>query len=160
MNYSILLLSLLLCFSSCESSNKPNQNNESKSVNQQKEAIKNTIITSYVDGLQNEGDSIKIDQGFHPEFVLLGKKDDGTLRVLPISKWREAQMKKASAGKLPRLDSTKVSVEFVFVDISEDVAVAKLNYFEGKIHTYTDYITLYNYPSGWKMISKVYTAIK
>jgi hypothetical protein len=110
--------------------------------------------------LQNESVSTKIDQGFHPEFALLGKKEDSTLRVLPISTWKEINVNRSITGELPRPDNSKVSAEFVFVDISDDVAVAKLHYFEEKKQTYTDYITLYKFPEGWKMISKVYTAIE
>ena len=43
------------------------QNNDAEIEN-----IKKTILTAYVDGLQNEGDIEKIDKGFHPDFELLG----------------------------------------------------------------------------------------
>jgi hypothetical protein len=119
--------------------------------------IKNTIVNSYIEGLQNEGDTLKIDEGFHPEFALMGMKEDGSLRVLPIGEWRAYAALRAVKGDLPRPDSNRVSAEFDFVDITRDVAVAKLQYFEGDQHTYTDYITLYKVEGQWKMVAKFYS---
>lgn len=102
---------------------------------------------------------MKIDAGFHPSFSLVGKKGDGSLRVLPISEWRAYQAERARKGELPRPDSLRVSAEFELVDISNDAAVAKLHYYEGGKQTYIDYITLYRFKDGWKMMSKYYTPV-
>lgn len=42
------------------------------SIEEEKQAIINFILQSYVEGLQNEGDVTKIYAGFHPGFNLLG----------------------------------------------------------------------------------------
>lgn len=115
-----------------------------------------TINTAYAEGLQNEGDSLKIDFGFHPDFYLLGKGDSSSLRKLSITDWRQRQIANQSKGKLPRPIDQTVSLTYDFIDITGDVAVAKVNYFEGKTQTYVDYISLYRYDSGWKIISKIY----
>lgn len=60
-----LLLALLISYSITSYSQGFNGN--------QMEIIK-TINIAYAEGLQNEGDSSKIDAGFHPDFYLLGKE--------------------------------------------------------------------------------------
>jgi hypothetical protein len=40
-------------------------------------AIENVIQVAYVEGLQNEGDTTKINSGFHPGFELLIPLNDG-----------------------------------------------------------------------------------
>jgi len=127
--------------------------------NSEQKAIADIIQTAYVEGLQNEGDSAKIDQGFHPDFKLLGKGNENALRQYAIEPWRSRQIKAKANGKLPRKEENKVSITFEFIDITADVAVAKLNYLEGGIQTYVDYITLYKYDGGWKMISKAFHKI-
>ncbi|MBD99650.1 MAG: hypothetical protein CMO34_07380 [Verrucomicrobia bacterium] len=47
-------------------------------------------------------------------------------------------------------------MEVEFIDITGDVAVARINYFEGESRTYVDYISLYRYGSSWKIVSKIY----
>lgn len=124
--------------------------------NKQQKDIINTINTAYAEGLQNEGDSLKIDQGFHPDFYLLGKGDSLALRKYAITDWRNRQIKNKASGKLPRPADREVSLIYDFIDITGDVAVAKVNYFEGELQTYVDYISLYHYGNGWKIISKIY----
>ena len=46
------------------------------------------------------------------------------------------------------------------IDISKDVAVTRLDYLEGGQKTYVDYISLYKYETGWKIVSKIYHKIQ
>ncbi len=142
-----LLLALLISYSLTSYSQGFNGN--------QMEIIK-TINIAYAEGLQNEGDSSKIDAGFHPDFYLLGKGDEKALRKLAIADWRARQLKNKAIGKLPRKSENKVSLKYSFIDITGDVAVARVDYYEGVKKTYIDYISLYRYESGWRIISKIY----
>lgn len=121
-----------------------------------KKAIENVIQSAYVEGLQNEGDSVKIDAGFHPEFRLLGIGDEKELRKYDLKDWRARQIQNRKANKLPRPQEHLVSFKTVFIDITGDVAVAKIDYLEGNQRTYVDYISLYRYDSGWRIVSKIY----
>jgi hypothetical protein len=149
----ILLATAL--FASCGQQSEPT----GTVFNAEQKAIEATIINAYVEGLQNEGDTVKIDKGFHPQFALLGKKDDGSILVLPIAEWRERKKQSILNGDLPRDEPNRVSAKFEFIDVSDDVAVAKLFYYEGDKHTYTDYISLYKFGPEWKIVSKMFTEI-
>lgn len=46
--------------------------------------IKKIIQTAYVEGLQNEGDTVKINLGFHPGFEMLMPGKDGDFKKFSI----------------------------------------------------------------------------
>lgn len=115
------------------------------------EAVKALVQTAYVDGLQNLGDLEKTRAGFHPDFVLLSVKD-GKLTRLPIADWIASGEKRKAQGEKPPLTACK----FLLVDVTGNAAVVKLElHREGK-HIFTDYLSLYQFPDGWKIVGKIY----
>ena len=73
-----------------------------------------------------------------------------------ITDWEEAVKKDLKAGKLPKNESEKVSIKFLTIDITNNVAIAKFEFYVGNKLTYTDYQSLYKFQSGWKIVSKVF----
>jgi len=124
-------------------------------IEAEKQAIKNVIQTSYVEGLQNEGNLDKIDQGIHPGFVLLGIGEGEKMWELPIDKWKEKTEAKLEAGKLPRKEKP-ITVKFLSIDITGTAAVAKIEFYVGEKLTYIDYISLYKFNGNWKMVNKIF----
>ena len=121
------------------------------------EAIKKVIQSAYVEGLQNEGDLDKIDKGFHPGFNLLGISRGNEIWKLPIYTWKESTKKKLKEGKLPKKDKDKmVNVKFLSVDVTGTAAVVKLEFYVGEKLTYVDYLSLYKFEDGWKIVSKIF----
>lgn len=129
--------------------------NDKETQNEQ-EVVKNIIQTSYVEGLANEGDMDKIDQGFHPKFILIGQGDGQDAWTLTIDTWKEYKEQDKKSGKLPTKKGEKVSAKFLSIDIVEKVAVVKLELYVGKILKYVDFLTLYKFDNDWKIISKTY----
>ncbi|MCZ4695095.1 hypothetical protein DWB61_08895 [Ancylomarina euxinus] len=121
----------------------------------EKQAIKNVIQTSYVEGLQNEGNLAKIDQGIHPGFVLLGIGEGDKMWELPIAQWKEKTEMKLKEGKLPRKENP-ISIQFLSIDITGTAAVAKIEFYVGEKLTYIDYISLYKFEGNWKMVNKIF----
>jgi hypothetical protein len=118
--------------------------------------IKKTIQTAYVEGLQNEGDTTKINSGFHPGFELLIPGKNGELEKYSITAWKEKIKANLASGKLPRKDGDKVSVKFLNVDVTGDAAMAKFEFYVGEKLTFVDYQFLYKFKDGWKIVSKIY----
>jgi hypothetical protein len=143
------LLVVLFAFAICT-------NVFAENVEKDKAAIKKVIQTAYVDGLQNEGDIDKIDSGIHPDFLLIGIGEENKMWSLPINEWKERTKKKKADGKFPRTGDKKVKVTFESIDITGTAAVAKIKFFVGKQLKYVDYIALYKFPNGWKMVNKIY----
>ena len=147
MRNTIFILSFVFLFaSSCKAQNS----------NLEEEAIKNVIQTAYVEGLQNEGDFDKIDSGFHPDFELLGIGKGNEMWRYSITDWKKSVEKDLKAGKLPKPENEKVSIKFLSVDITENVAVVKFEFYVGNELKYIDYQSLYKFQNGWKIVSKVF----
>ena len=127
----------------------------SQNIEEEKEAIMNVIQTSYVEGLQNEGDLEKIDSGIHPGFNLLGIDKGDEMWNLSIEDWKTKTVKRLEAGELPRKENL-ISIKFLDVDVTGTAAVAKIEFYVGKDLVYVDYISLYKFESGWKMVNKIY----
>lgn len=115
------------------------------------EAIKALVQTAYVDGLMNLGDLEKTRAGFHPDFVLLGLQN-GQLTRLPISDWIASTEKRKAAGQ----KAPPITCEFARVDITGDAAVVKLELHREGRRIFTDYLSLYKFPDGWKIVGKIY----
>jgi len=122
----------------------------------EKEIIKNTIETAYIAGLQNEGEQVKIESGFHPDFYLLGIDQGDTMWHYSINDWKEKAIQKRKNGVLPLTGDKKVSAIYKSIDITENAAVVKLEYYVNKKQIFTDYLSLYKFESGWKIVSKIF----
>lgn len=119
-----------------------------------KAAIESVIQTAYVDGLQNWGDSEVIRAGFHPEFELLTKTADNQIRKLPIENWIE--MVENRKARNPEGPGALVTADITSVDITVDAAVAKLDLFREGKKLFTDYLLLYKFDEGWRIVGKIY----
>lgn len=132
---------------------------QTTSYEDEQTAIKNVIQSAYVAGLQNEGNATKIDAGFHPGFNLLGIGKADQIWKLPIYTWRERALIEVDEGKKPRKGDKEVTVNFLSVDVTGTAAVVKLEFFVGGKKTYVDYLSLYKFESGWKIVNKIFYKI-
>jgi len=118
-------------------------------------AIQAVILSAYRDGLCNVGDVEAVRKGFHPEFRLLGMKDDA-LTILPIADWIKRVEEKKAAGKFP--PPALVGMEFPLIDITGNAAMVKVKFMVGDRHVYTDYLSLFRFAAGWQIVNKIYTS--
>ncbi len=123
------------------------------------EAIKKVIQESYIEAIYNQGDTTAMRKGFHEQFDLLGLQEDQGLRVVTLKDWIELVTTKKKEGKYPPLKSNKVSVNFLRIDIVETVASAKIEFLVGGEVRYIDFLALYKFDEGWKIMNKVYYEI-
>ncbi|PCE65908.1 nuclear transport factor 2 family protein [Sediminicola luteus] len=122
----------------------------------EKETVKQVVQSAYIEGLQNEGDLAKIEAGFHPDFKLLGVGKDGKMWQYAIGEWKQKQAKKREEGKLPLTGDELVTAKYQSIDITGNAAVVKLDYYKGSTKAYTDYLSLYKFPEGWKIVNKTF----
>lgn len=120
------------------------------------EAIKKVIQSAYVEGIQNEGNISKIDAGIHQDFNLLGIGEGGKIWKLPIDDWKKKVMDRKKNGQLPRSKDKLISVKFLSVDVTGTAAVAKFEFYVADELKYIDYISLYKFEDGWKLVSKIF----
>ena len=127
-----------------------------QSIEEEQEAIQNVIQSAYVEGLQNEGDAVKIDAGFHPGFNLLGIGKGDNIWKLPIYTWKENALNDVKSGKKPKAGDDLVTVKFLRVDVTGTAAMGKLEFLVGGKPTYVDFISLYKFENGWKIVNKIF----
>jgi hypothetical protein len=104
-----------------------------------------------VDGLLNLGDLEKTRAGFHPDFVLLGLRN-GQLTRFPIADWIASAEKQKTAGQQP----PATTIQKITVDITGTAAAVKLELNRAGKLVYTDYLSLYKFGDGWKIVGKIY----
>jgi len=126
---------------------------QDQDVKADKEAIQQVIQTAYVDGIANHGNIEDIENGFHPGFNLLGIRDN-TLSKFPIYSWIYYVQKDKAENPDP--PEEPVSVEYEMIDVTGTAAIAKLKYMKGGKQLYTDYLSLYKFADGWKIVNKIY----
>jgi hypothetical protein len=123
------------------------------------EMIKEVIQTAYIDGLVNTGNQEAIRSGFHPGFNLLGIGEGDRMWKRPIYDWAEAADMQRQKGELPRTGDDKVSVKFLNIDVEGTAAVAKVEFYTGNTLRYIDFLSLYKFESGWKIVGKIFYQI-
>lgn len=114
-------------------------------------AIKQLVQEAYVDGLLNLKDLEKTRAGFHPDFVLLGLRN-GNLTRYPIADWiASAEQRKAEGSQPP-----ETTIKAISIDVTGTAAAVKLELNRAGKHVYTDYLSLYKFNDGWKIVGKIY----
>lgn len=119
----------------------------------EKAAIRQVIQEAYVDGIQNRGDIEIIRKGFDPGFELLGVKEN-KLTKLSIGEWIANIEKTKQNNPNPPVHLT--SVKFLMIDITGISAVAKIELYRQGKRIFTDYLSLYKFDEGWKVVNKIY----
>ena len=117
-------------------------------------AVKTVIEKAYVRGVHIDRDGAAMRAGFHPDFVMFVRSDNKTLRSVTIEDW----IKRMEAGKAkkPQTRAPNVRHKFLMVDVTGDVAVAKIAMHKDGVHIFTDYMTLYRFDEGWRIVGKVF----
>ncbi len=115
----------------------------------EKLAIKNVLIESYVEGIYVKRDSMAVKKGFHPDF-LMHVYHNGRLIKAGLGTWL-ARLK---------LDNKKnpksIQHKFVIIDLTGNSSVVKMEIYEDSKHIYTDYFGLYKFKDGWKIVNKIF----
>jgi hypothetical protein len=116
------------------------------------DAIKEVVTSAYINGIQNRGSVDDIRKGFHPSFTML-RLMENQIKPLPIEEWiTNIEKSKAASEPAP----PKAEGKFVNVDVTGNAAVVKLDLFRNNKRTFTDYLVLYKFTEGWRIVSKTY----
>ena len=117
-------------------------------------AVKALILKSYVNGAFNDLDPEAMRKGFHPDFAIFSAKGE-EIKKYPIAKWAAGTEKRKND---PEFDPAKNmwTHNFASVDVTGGSAAVKIELSHDGKHTYTDYLSLLKFDSGWKIVAKVY----
>ncbi len=122
--------------------------------NTEEALIKAVVNSAYVEGIQNNGNVADIHKGFHPSFTML-RFMDNDVKPYAIEEWITAIEKRKAEAK-PDAKIIRTDATFLSVDVTGTAATVKLElYREGK-KIFTDYIVLYKFTEGWRIVSKTF----
>lgn len=124
-------------------------------IEAEKENVKKVIQSAYIDGLHNKGELQDVEKGFHPGFVLLGVNNN-SLTQYPIYTWIESFNKKKKDDPSPLKPEQKMVCEYLQIDITGNAAMAKIQLKRNDVLIFTDYLLLYKFEEGWRIVSKTY----
>lgn len=122
----------------------------------EQQAVVDVVSAAYVDGIHNFRDPAAIRAGFHPDFEMLILNKEGKLEKLPIAKWIE-RIEAQNVKEPPPTDGQRsTAAVFPSVEVTGSAAVAKVELTRGGKLVFTDYLSLYKFPEGWKIVGKIF----
>lgn len=130
---------------------------ENTALSAEQSAVVQVITDAYVDGIHNFRDPEAIRRGFHPDFEMLMLRD-GRLEKLPIATWIE-RLEAQNAKEAPPARAAGVrgtEARFPVVDVVGSAATAKVELSRGGKLVFTDFLALYRFEDGWKIVGKTF----
>ena len=149
----MIILTALMAHSADVAATNDVQKKAADDIEREEEAVKKTILDAYVRGGHQEWDAEKMARGFHPDFVLPILRD-GEIRNLPIAEWLEGLEKRRLEN--PQGPEYTVTHEFTFVDVVGTAAMVRLELYRDGKHIFSDFLSLYKFPEGWKIVGKIF----
>ncbi|MCP4540038.1 MAG: nuclear transport factor 2 family protein, partial [Chloroflexi bacterium] len=117
--------------------------------NTEKENIKQVIEKAYIEGIHETQDAETVKGGFHQDFAMLVLGDNAINKV-NVDEWLD-RLETMKADN-PELWSAETIHNFELVDVTGYAAVAKLDVYKGTTYFSTDYMLLYKFEQGWKIV--------
>lgn len=118
-------------------------------VNPENEAIKKVIVDAYIDGVFNKGDASLIRKGCHPDCDVLVLAQ-GRLVKAPAYSYADR------LEKNPGPVHAGTTYKFADIHVTGYAGLAIVEIFQEGKPIYTDYISLYKFDDGWKLVTKIY----
>ena len=115
-------------------------------------AVEAVVKTAYVDGVHAKGDPALMRQGFHPDFRMSVLRN-GVMTQVSLADWVARLEKGNQERKGPR---PEIRHEFPHTEVTGDAAVVRVELHRDGQHTFHDYMSLYRFPDGWKIVSKIF----
>lgn len=120
------------------------------SLSKDADAIREVIQSAYIAGLHRNGSREDIRAGFHPSFVMSILREDGNVAKLDIEQW---------IGGLPapgEAPEATVTAEIPHVTVVGDTGTAQVEVYRDGAHVFTDFMGLYRFPEGWRIVNKIF----
>ena len=118
-------------------------------------AIKGVVDRAYVHGVHIDADPALMRSGMHDSFIMFVRGADGAVTSLTRDAWIE-RIEAGKAKAKPDAPKPETKAEIDILDRTADTAVARVKLFRDGKQIFTDYISLYRFDSGWKMVGKVF----
>jgi Putative lumazine-binding len=119
-----------------------------------RQAVEAVVRSAYVEGVHARPSGAAMRQGFHPDFRMFTLRD-GALATVTLDEWAGRIDKAAAERKTP---APEIKAEFTRIDVTGNAAVAQVQIRRDGKHIFTDFLSLYRFPDGWKIVGKIFHA--
>jgi Putative lumazine-binding len=119
-----------------------------------RQAVEAVVRSAYVEGVHARPSAAAMRQGFHPDFRMFTLRA-GALATVTLDDWAGRIEKAAAERKAP---PPEVKADFTRIDVTGNAAVAQVQIHRGGKHVFTDFLSLYRFPDGWKIVGKIFHA--
>jgi len=113
------------------------------------ENVKEVIVEAYVNGIFLNGDYKLVKKGWHPDCDIVTFEND-KLNKLPAKYWVDR------LKMHPKPLDPSVTYKIIDVKVTGYAAIAIIEIFSKGELLYTDYMCLYKFKDGWKIVTKIY----
>ena len=116
-------------------------------------AIVAVVDRAYVHGVHIDNDPELMRAGMHDSFVMFAQSDKGVTQLT-----RDAWIERLAAAKARAADAPRpaIKADITVLDRSGKAAVARVALFRDGKQIFTDYISLYQFDDGWKLVAKTF----
>lgn len=116
-------------------------------------AVREAVLNAYVNGTQL-GNTEAMAKGFHQEFEMFIPSKEDSVRKMTRDEW----IKRIEDGKKKNPDRVrpKVHADFPMVKVTGNAAIIQVELYFNDVHAFTDFISLYKFSDGWKIVAKTY----
>ncbi len=115
-----------------------------------KQQVKETIQKA-IDAMYNLGDIERIRKHYHPGYILQ-IMNQNYLSVIPLHNRIEKKRQDHQKGVYPTKD--KISIKFISINVQGHAAIVYFDYFKGKQKTCADFMSLYRFKEGWRIVNQ------
>jgi hypothetical protein len=120
-------------------------------------AVQKAVMDAYVNGTQKDNTKA-MRAGFHDSFVMFVRTDEGEIRTVTRDGWIE----RIEKGKKKNPDRPVADVQATFptIQVSGHAAVARVEVWRDGKYVFTDFLSLYKFDDGWKIVGKIFQSHK
>lgn len=118
-----------------------------------RKAVMTVVEEAYVKGVHAEPSGEAMRKGFHADFIMFVQDGEKINKVT-----RDEWIARIEAGKAKNNGAPKpvVKHEFPVVEVTGSAAFVKVELHRDGKHVFTDFISLYKFADGWKIIGKTF----
>ncbi len=121
--------------------------------NDDKQAVTKVVEEAYIQGVHANPSGEAMRKGFHQDFIMF-VFDAGKINKVTRDEWiSRIETAKAKNSNSPK---PEIKAEFPLVEITGNAAVVKVELHRDGKHIFSDYLSLYRFDDGWKIIGKIF----
>jgi ketosteroid isomerase-like protein len=117
----------------------------------ERDAVLKVVTDAYVNGVHAAPNADAMRRGFHQDFRML-VLTDGQMSAVTRDEWA-ARIEKSATATTPR---PTITHEVPQVEIAGHAATVRLELYRDGRHTFTDFLSLYRFADGWKIVGKTF----